>query len=74
MKTIYAWGLKNSFGKLRIDTRWSVDECCTKLRKGERVVTVRMTEYQTRGEYEGKSNRPKKPRRKTECKSSGATG
>lgn len=39
-KEINAWAFKNSFGKIRLDTRWEFHYCVEHLRKGERLVKV----------------------------------
>ncbi len=35
-----AWAFKNSFGKIRLDTRWDFHYCVEHIRKGERLVKV----------------------------------
>jgi len=36
--------LRNSFGKIRLDTRWDMNTCIKNLRKHERVVEVYVEE------------------------------
>lgn len=35
---IEIYGLKNTFGHIRIDSRWTLEDCMHRLKKSERVV------------------------------------
>lgn len=38
------YGFKNTFGHIRMDSRWSLNDCIKRLRKSERIVKFEIKE------------------------------